>query len=267
MSPCKSNAMTINANRPLARVNSLIERLLQHHRSVLKLISRIASPPELIAKQNGSERRLLASKLHNNTFGLTSDPLTLFSCAFSALIHDVDHPGIPNSVLMKENIELAKFYKFKSIAEQNSVDLSLDLLMEGNFADLRSAIFSTKAERDHFRQIVVNCVIATDIMDRDLKVAQNQRWRLAFNDHPRQVALTRENDNRKATLVIEHLMQASDIAHTMQHVSPAHQLRDLMTSTPKTNSLIVFQYPVAHLPEMERTPIQGNALRLPSGAR
>jgi 3'5'-cyclic nucleotide phosphodiesterase len=183
------------------------------------LISRIVSPLEILARQNGSERRLLASKLYDHTFGLTSDPLTLFACAFSALIHDVDHPGVPNSVLIQENGELAKLYKNKSVGEQNSVDLAWTLLMSDKYTDLRAAIFVTKSEQDHFRQVVVNCVMATDLMDPDLKESRNQRWRRAFNESPARHSLARANDNRKASIVIEHLIQASDIAHTMQHVS------------------------------------------------
>ena len=186
------------------------------------MISRIIAPRAALLHQKGSERRLLASKLHDHTFGLTSDPLTLFACAFSALIHDVDHCGVPNSVLIKENGDLAKLYQNKSIAEQNSVDLSWAVLMEDSYADLRAAIFETKDEQDHFRQIVVNCVMATDIMDPNLKADRNKRWGLAFGGTPARNTLVREDDNRKATVVIEHLLQASDIAHTMQHVSRIH---------------------------------------------
>lgn len=58
--------------------------------------------------------------------------------------------------------------------------------------------------------------MATDIMDPDLKKLRNNRWDVAFkygskNDTPR------DKINRKATIVIEHLIQASDVAHTMQH--------------------------------------------------
>ena len=70
----------------------------------------------------------MASKLHDHTYGITSDPLTQFACVFSALIHDVDHSGVPNSQLIKENSRVAAFYKNKSVAEQNSVDLAWDLL-------------------------------------------------------------------------------------------------------------------------------------------
>jgi len=60
--------------------------------------------------------------------------------------------------------------------------------------------------------------MATDIVDKELKELRNARWRKAFSSNPAET----EDDpmdavNRKATVVIEHLIQASDIAHTMQH--------------------------------------------------
>ena len=39
--------------------------------------------------------------IHKHTYGVTSDPLTLFSCVYSALIHDANHPGVPNLQLIK----------------------------------------------------------------------------------------------------------------------------------------------------------------------
>jgi len=69
-----------------------------------------------------------------------------------------------------------------------------------------------------FRQLLVNSVLATDIADKDLKADRNARWNKVFcpqgsRDHEDEQV----NRNRKATIVIEHLIQASDIAHTMQH--------------------------------------------------
>ena len=54
-------------------------------------------------------------------------------------------------------------------------------------------------------------------MDKELQAARKERWNKAFSeenvgDEDEQVAT-----NRKATIVIEHLIQASDISHTMQH--------------------------------------------------
>jgi class 3 adenylate cyclase len=181
--------------------------------SVVKLLSRIVAPD--IGEETGKD---IASALHDNTYGITSDPLTQFACVFSALIHDADHTGVPNTQLNLENSTLAKVYKNKSVAEQNSVDLCWDLLMDSNFDELRAAIYSTVDERKRFRQLVVNSVMATDIMDKDLKVLRNSRWAKAFSDDARAHEESKENAvDRKATIVIEHLIQASDVSHTMQH--------------------------------------------------
>eukprot|EP00980_Cylindrotheca_fusiformis_P021248 scaffold8174_cov58-Cylindrotheca_fusiformis.AAC.1 len=66
--------------------------------------------------------------LAGHSYGITSDPLTQFAVVFSAIIHDVDHPGVPNSQLVKENTRIAEIYT-KSIAEQNSVELAWEMLM------------------------------------------------------------------------------------------------------------------------------------------
>ena len=69
-------------------------------------------------------------------------------------------------------------------------------------------------------------VLATDIVDKELKELRNARWDRAFYQKKEQAEKNVEdgssvfNDddtNRKATIVIEHIIQASDIAHTMQH--------------------------------------------------
>lgn len=54
-------------------------------------------------------------------------------------------------------------------------------------------------------------------MDKSLGQARKDRWNKAFSE-----GLAHEEDaktcvNRKATIVIEHLIQASDVSHTMQH--------------------------------------------------
>jgi class 3 adenylate cyclase len=178
--------------------------------SVVKLMSRVVAP-DVEAVNSDMEK-----SLHDYTFGITSDPLTQFACVFSALIHDVDHSGVPNTQLEVENPALAAVYKNKSVAEQNSVDLSWDLLQDESFSDLRAAIYITEDEMQRFRQLVVNSVMATDIMDKDLKTLRNARWDRAFAKE-RTEESKKDAIDRKATIVIEHLIQASDVSHTMQH--------------------------------------------------
>jgi len=152
--------------------------------------------------------------MHSHALGIVSDPLAQFACVFSALIHDVDHPGVPNSRLVEEKSELAVRYKGKCIAEQNSLDMAWNLLMKDSFDNLRQAICPTPQELARLRQLVVTLVLATDIMDPALRQLQNERWERAFHsDQPS----SPEASNDKAAIVLEHLVQASDVAHTMQH--------------------------------------------------
>ena len=150
-----------------------------------------------------------------------SDPLTQFACIFSALIHDAGHEGVPNAQLVKEGTELAARYKNQSVAEQNSVDVAWSMLMQPQYKELRATIYCDEEEMVHFRKLIVNCVMATDIVDKDLKALRNGRWERAFatkDEAPETYPKEVENDvNRKATIVIEHLLQASDVSHTMQH--------------------------------------------------
>ena len=148
----------------------------------------------------------------------TSDPLTQFAVVFSAVIHDADHPGVPNAQLVKENTRTAQIYKQKSIAEQNSVDLVWELLMSPDYDDLRACIYSNTEELKRFRQLVVNTVMATDIVDKELQALRKSRWEKAFATTSSVMATAGENSNnsasdkldmnRKATIVIEHLIQA-----------------------------------------------------------
>jgi 3'5'-cyclic nucleotide phosphodiesterase len=124
--------------------------------------------------------------------------------------------GVPNAQLIEERLPLASIYNNRSIAEQNSLDLSLELLQNDRFADFRKALMPTPEEYKHFRQLVVNVVMATDIVDKDLKALRNARWEKAFQPDTQEDCI-RDQINRKATIVIEHLIQASDVSHTMQH--------------------------------------------------
>jgi 3'5'-cyclic nucleotide phosphodiesterase len=124
--------------------------------------------------------------------------------------------GVPNGQLVKENAHIATLYQGKCVAEQNSIDLAWNLLMDPHYEALRECIYTNEDEFRRFRQLVVNVVLATDIFDKDLGELRKTRWSKAFStepcDEPEAVG-----NNRKATIVIEHLIQASDVSHTMQH--------------------------------------------------
>jgi hypothetical protein len=195
--------------------------------SANKLLKRV------VVRDADDEPEANAMDLHDCTFGITSDPLTQFSLVFCALINDVDHGGVSNFQLVQEQTTIAKLYKNKSIAEQNSVDLAWDLLMDPTYTDLQMAIYTNHEELNRFRQLVVNIVLVTDIFDKNMKKIREKRWDKAFQytSQEEQNPISPSNHekkperplngidgvNLKATIVMEHLIQASDVAHTMQH--------------------------------------------------
>jgi hypothetical protein len=193
--------------------------------SANKLLKRIIHPDDLDYNLEGAENKTaklqsLMKELHTSTYGVSSDPLTQFAIVFSALIHDADHSGVPNVQLVEEQTDVAVRFNKKSVAEQNSFFLAWELLMEPQYDALRSCIWSSKAEKQRFRQLVVNSVMATDILDKDQQSIRKKRWDKAFME-PQDTSVrsvTGDVDlNRKATAVLEHIIQASDVAHTMQH--------------------------------------------------
>jgi 3'5'-cyclic nucleotide phosphodiesterase len=150
-----------------------------------------------------------------------SDPLTQFAVCFAALVHDVDHSGVPNSQLVAERDALAISYENHSVAEQHSITIAWELLMRPEYGDLRTSLFNhDEAELERFRQLLVQAVIATDVFDKDLKKTRDIRWLKAFGgsfDAPLLASDDKRDAPRHAAIILDHLIQASDISHTMQH--------------------------------------------------
>jgi hypothetical protein len=156
--------------------------------------------------------KYLQRVVHGTLTKQVSHPLVQFAVIFASLIHDVDHAGVTNAQLVKEKQRVAIVYNNKSVAEQNSIDVAWGLLMDPAYDDLRRCIYTNDREGQRFRQLLVNSVMATDIFDPDLKKMRNDRWTQAFAPNAGD-----EVFDLKATIVIEHIIQASDVAHTMQH--------------------------------------------------
>eukprot|EP00980_Cylindrotheca_fusiformis_P003027 scaffold703_cov131-Cylindrotheca_fusiformis.AAC.4 len=154
--------------------------------SVKKLLTRIVKLGDgngLLERSQRQVNDVNLVDLAGHSYGITSDPLTQFAVVFSAIIHDVDHPGVPNAQLVKEQTRNAQIYK-KSVAEQNSVELAWDMLMSDKFSALRACIYQTESDLHRFRQLVVNTVLATDIVDKELQALRKNRWEVAFSKDP-----------------------------------------------------------------------------------
>jgi hypothetical protein len=61
----------------------------------------------------------------------------------------------------------------------------------------------------------VTVVLATDIFDKELNDLRTKRWEAAFGN--KEAEAENKDSDLRATIVIEHIIQASDVSHTMQH--------------------------------------------------
>jgi hypothetical protein len=168
--------------------------------SVTKLLSRVVTTDDAAAGGNGF------------TDNIASDALTQLAGVFSALIHDVDHLGLPNARLVAEKAPVAIMYDNRSVAEKNSIAIAWEFLMRPEFSELRACI----GELERFHHLVTDAVMATDIADKDLKEERNARWATVFSESAHLPAGGNVTQ-LKASIVLDHMMQAADVSHTMQH--------------------------------------------------
>jgi hypothetical protein len=110
-----------------------------------------------------------------------SDTFTKFSFVFAAIIHDVDHQGVPNATLVLENDPIAQQYDGKSVAEKHSIKVAFRTLYESEFGEFCSAVFGSPDDRLHMHHIVTNLVISTDIASPERAQSTKMRWEEAFS--------------------------------------------------------------------------------------
>ncbi|KAG7361591.1 3'5'-cyclic nucleotide phosphodiesterase [Nitzschia inconspicua] len=187
--------------------------------AVTRLVSRIAVPnlenpqiPSEMLQGPDDYDVLLAEHIHTQSYGIACDPLTQFSVVLAALIHAVDHRGLSNEDLGRENPDLADKYNNKSITQQLSLEKAWKKLMEPEFENLRRSLYADVEEKKRFRSVLVNAVMATDQEDEQAQARRAVRWEKSFGPG----AAVDMDLNQKATCVIECLMQAADEFHALQ---------------------------------------------------
>lgn len=135
------------------------------------------------------------------TYGIKHDPIALFAMVFAALIHDVEHQGIPNRQLALEDDRLAVLYNDQSMAENWSLYVAFSEFLQDEFIDLRNALFnkdmmdnntnddngsiaqlSEQLEYRRFRKLVINLVLSTDLASPERTQIGKSKWKEAFGD-------------------------------------------------------------------------------------
>jgi len=115
-----------------------------------------------------------------NTFGFRDDPLMQFCILFSALIHDVDHRGIPNRQLSLDDEELAMRYNDQSIAENHSLFIAFCELRKPKYEKFRCLVFPHDEDYRRFRSSCINLVLSTDIASPERTQLGKSKWKEAF---------------------------------------------------------------------------------------
>jgi hypothetical protein len=161
-----------------------------------------------------SVMKLLGSASNHKDDGL-DDPLARFTLILAAIVHDVDHNGVPNAQLNKEQGGIAVSYDYLSAAEQNSLDITWNMIMKDEYKDLRRTIYTNKADLERFRGLLVHAVLVTDIVNKDLQSRRKLRWNRVFgtDDIVPGANVTQSEEERQSerrTALLELVIQASD---------------------------------------------------------
>ncbi|GKY94412.1 hypothetical protein MPSEU_000407100 [Mayamaea pseudoterrestris] len=129
-----------------------------------------------------------------NSFGLRQNALSLLALVFAAIIHDVEHRGLPNRQLALEDDELAILYNDTSIAEQRSLFIGFQELLKPDYKELRETIFPVSTEYHEFRSKVLSLVLNTDIASPSNVQLAKSKYIEAFQNPslPSDAALTED---------------------------------------------------------------------------
>lgn len=148
---------------------------------------------------------MLAEK--QQTFGLRNDPLMQFTLIFAALIHDVEHQGLPNRQLCNEDAKLAVTYNDQSVAENRSLAIGFHEFLKKDYKELRTVLFGnsdgidpSQSDYHRFRRQVISLVLTTDIANPDRTALFKSKWKEAFETPSAdEISVLEEGEDEKKT--------------------------------------------------------------------
>jgi 3'5'-cyclic nucleotide phosphodiesterase len=116
------------------------------------------------------------------TFGLRRDAIAQLSLVFAALVHDVEHEGVPNRQLAAEGTSWAIQFNDQSIAENRSLFIAFSELLSDDYVDLRRAMFADDEAFKRFRKYVIGLILTTDLASSERMQVNKSKWKEAFGD-------------------------------------------------------------------------------------
>jgi hypothetical protein len=156
-----------------------------------------SSPPENTPKSGAGDSN--HPKRSPPTFGLRKDPTALFGLVFSALIHDVGHPGISNRQRVNEQDAMAIRYNDESVHENYALSYAFGEFLGNDFGDLRRTIFPADAHYRYFRKLVVDAVLSTDLASPVRIQISRSKFQEAFSEEG-EVLMWNEKEERRSSL-------------------------------------------------------------------
>ncbi len=174
-----------------------------------------------------------AGELRVCTYGYRDDPLMQLVQVFAALIHDVEHQGIPNRQLAIEDNDLAIQYNDQSIAEMRSLYVGFSELLKPDYALLRDIIFPRKEDYMRFRAAAVDLVLTTDLASPERAQIGKSKWKEAFGD-------PYETVERKVLKQMERRMSAGTRKSVMLQSSRRMSAQSIMSELTLESSPMPF---------------------------
>ncbi|CAB9521249.1 cAMP-specific 3',5'-cyclic phosphodiesterase [Seminavis robusta] len=248
---CRTSLMDGQSEWPHPVNDTVIQELRQYVRKMLKDYRDVPyhnrehayhvtiSVNKLLDLALNSEIHAL-SKTKPRMFGLRTDTLMHLLLIFSALIHDVEHQGIPNRQLALEDDELAILYNDQSIAENRSLTVGFRELLQKQYTNLRNAIFSNDEDYRRFRKVSTQLVLQTDLASPERTQIRKSKWKEAFGeDFQTMEAKVKHELKRRSSTAPCHSVLSSPESRRMSadtilsELEQLPELGDSLTNTPE----------------------------------
>jgi len=170
---------------------------------------------------DGDDLELLShassSSVHHYMNGIASNALAQFSILFAALVHNIGRESVSFGPSNQDDTSIDAS---RSVCQQKSIFIAWETLLDPSFKELQHCLFADATDLLMFRQLLVNCVLATDLSDKKACEWRSYRWNEAFglvSDDSVVFGMDEEECDKKATVVVECLVQVGSISHMLQH--------------------------------------------------
>ncbi|KAL3929508.1 MAG: hypothetical protein SGARI_004729, partial [Bacillariaceae sp.] len=205
-----------------SKYNDLPFHCFEHASHTILSVTKLLASLEATLSSYGKQQELdFESCINENVCMMLTHPMAQFALVFAAMIHDMEYEA-PNYQLVREGSKVAKKFKNKSCAEQNSIHSAWNLLMQPTYKDLRECLFGSQEDLEFFRSLLVKSVMATDIFEKDQASARKNRWdtlQSGLVQQSQSAEVEEKLSLQKASVVVELLIVVSGVSHCVQHLS------------------------------------------------